>query len=264
MTSSASLSQLPLELLILVFQSLSDFSAVSALSRTSRQIYNVWQTNTDPICETLLARTTVCLEQARGLVNVQPRVSFSESPLGDSLTTLEHTKQVVVNARMAHKVLEEHQKVVIQATRGKSGMTQKGRTAFIQAFYRAFTARILIHCRPYICLIDFCAGWHILDFKQVIEVVDWLVFGCEIGSTPDLGRAVGESHDGNEWCDIWWHVHHVNKISFSPHTLLSEEMGRPFGYHLLPDLCQNPVSERGSRLESAWTEAARAELTWQH
>ncbi len=255
--SSPALSQLPSELLIQILESLEDFSTVSALGRTSCRLHSIWQANSASICPRILTNVIECPEEANTLFDVQQSLSSPKVRIVGNQAVLDRTKAMISNARMARDILksfETQQAPRLYLMLGRASLTLTERTDFLRAFYRAFTARIYFYCRPDISLVNVCAEWHVLDFRQLNEVLNWLLFYSEIGATEVTKLDIINKPESYSWRDVWlgFEVLRIGISWHRPNEAFLPIPDLPFGHFLIQDYYERLGNGKGSRLNDFW------------
>ncbi|KAF2431040.1 hypothetical protein EJ08DRAFT_696719 [Tothia fuscella] len=100
--STSKLSTLPPELICRIFQSLDDFSVVSALARTARLFYAIWRENPTSICEAVAARVIANYTDAMRLLDIQEAaVGMNHSKEDPKQRATRRAKSLISNARCA-------------------------------------------------------------------------------------------------------------------------------------------------------------------
>lgn len=147
--SSPALSQLPSELLIQIFESLEDFSTVSALGRTSCRLHSIWQANSASICPRILTNFIECPEEANTLFDVQQSLSSPKVRVVGNQAVLDRTKAMISNARMARDILKSFENAT------SSSVVSDAWTSFFDAngaygFPQSILSRL--HCQDILLL----------------------------------------------------------------------------------------------------------------
>ena len=94
--ASASLSDLPSELILKIFKSFDDHRTITALNLTCRKFQDIWQLNTASIVSSVLPQSIDCFDLAQELLIVQGKSDGAESESREAL--LERCKCLVTNA----------------------------------------------------------------------------------------------------------------------------------------------------------------------
>ncbi|KAL8697148.1 MAG: hypothetical protein Q9201_007283 [Fulgogasparrea decipioides] len=89
----ASLTNLPPEIILKIFQHAENFATVNTLVRTSSIFHCVWLMNANSIAVAVLPKTIECYEEARDLAEAQKQV---EAPQEASIKRKSHREEVIV------------------------------------------------------------------------------------------------------------------------------------------------------------------------
>lgn len=143
--AKSTLSALPTELFVQIFESANDFTSAASLNETSVQFSSIYKGNLSSICSAIEPRLVECFDQARELHDAQRLVApVSHQAKGmiikdakgylDNLTTAEE--------RLDHFVIEQQTWTIPNFE-----MTSSERTAFLEAWYRLEGYFVqLLHC----------------------------------------------------------------------------------------------------------------------
>ena len=168
---TATLSGLPPELILDIFEAADSFATALNLSRTCHRIHGIWEANVDAI----LPFVVESFPQAQEFAHAQEGVySYLQTPLS-SQAQITMTQRISMNANLASRNLQHYEARVIQestergVTRGP--LTSNERADFLRAFYRAMTLaawgkRGISH--SFLELLD------MLEYMQLREVMDFL------------------------------------------------------------------------------------------
>lgn len=98
--ASRSLSDLPSELVLGIYETFDDHHTITALNLTSRKFYDIWRLNTATITKAVLPRAIDCFDLAQELLVVQGR-SPDGGQAGTREAMLERSKHLLKNAAVA-------------------------------------------------------------------------------------------------------------------------------------------------------------------
>ena len=156
-----SLSNIPPEIQITVFQSLANLSDGASLARTSRTFNEIWRLNTASICDAMLPRIIDCLDDAANLIEAQAySENLVEAPGQDrNLVAIQRAQRYLSNQNAAHHACDVFADDVISNFEGLivdrlEVLSSTERPRFIQAYYQVWLF--------YIIAIDY--GWE--EFPQ--------------------------------------------------------------------------------------------------
>ena len=173
--SEASLPHLPCELKIQIFGFMDSFSAVTALSSTSRTFNGIWKVNANHICDAILQRTLESPVEAKALIKAQqstrPRkdkkkLKENQKDQNGYQQTTKRLQQYLANEDMASWSLESFE----DRPTGRR-LSSRDRAHFMQAYYRA---RVLVLLSTDGIPRSLITTWNMLDFKRVHEVLDYI------------------------------------------------------------------------------------------
>lgn len=190
--SKNSLSEIPNEIIVKIFQSMARFATATALSRTSRGLLLVWEANTTVICSAILTRIVPCHDQACEYVRARPPDATSSEWTEDpSPPAIKVTKRISHNAAVACRALRLDETRAIQCgcgeAFGRSGLSGAQRTGFLQAWYRIHTLASLppeYHNYDTLDPLDHVGWW------QMLGVVYWLRYWCPQRQTSLLSISI--------------------------------------------------------------------------
>ena len=167
----SSLSRLPSELLIRVFESVNDFPTVLSLARTSARLQEVWKTNTASISDAILPRVIPFLAQAQKLIDstmthvinhLSQRKTYEEIIL--------RIKLLFDNKALAACNLANYNQLV------KHKVCVDIHSVYVRAFYQAMTLRSMTKSLSEPDSIaefphQYLSSLSMLEFKQLKEVM---------------------------------------------------------------------------------------------
>ena len=181
--SEASLPNLPPELKIQIFGFVNSFSAVKALSSTSRTFNSIWKLNANHICDAILKRVIKSPVEAKALIDAQ---KFTRQTQDDQNLKLDQKdrdgyqqaarrlQQYLTNKVMASRALKYFEEC---ETRRK--LSSRERAHFVQAYYRA---RVLVLLSTDGIPESLITTWNMLDSKRVHEILDCIYMGLQLSS----------------------------------------------------------------------------------
>ena len=259
--AAGSLFQFPSELLVLIYKSVDMFSTLSTFSRTCRRMHRIWQANTDVICKAVQVRAIECADQVIALVDSQIDQGLHFEGVAKP-SEYDRTIRALLNASYAEVFLnsfEGQQIGTLFSNHDRFNLTQIERVDFLRALYRLFTAKIDIECRPMKHLIDACGALTHWEFMQLLEVMDWIMDHCDLGSTY---RRMIDVHLSTqkpaEWCDIAEFLQLIDIVTISMDEFTTRKQRQPYGRFLFPSVFQVSTPQENPQIKTLWTETKRA------
>lgn len=199
------LTDLAPELIIQIFKSSDSFADLTSLSSVSRKLFIIWKTNDNAICEAVLPRAVPCYEQIQELLAARERAERDEHFIFGFQSALDRAKWILKETDTAAKALDCFQKKICKLWAGnwfpveQAVLTPAERTDFIRAFYRSMTLATL---REEPLPSRMLSTWNILDFKQVRDVMRFLVLFCSYDQQLDLGVCSDYNYSHQNIADI--------------------------------------------------------------
>lgn len=260
---SKTLTDLAPELLVQILKSSDCFEDVTSFSSTSRQMFIIWKTNIDTICDAILPRVVPCFAQARELIDAQEKAEGDEHFIFGYQFAVGRAQWMLKRADVAAKALKYFQNDFPSRNKegflmGKNSLTSADRTDFFQAYYRAMTMAILGQDSLPSQLLS---SWDMLDFEQVKDVTDWMSYYCNYDKILDPGIRFDNGNFYQDPGDTPW-LDYFDLLSIPINGLLKDlyklgykldeqttpEMDRPFPF-LFPEFDQDKRKcDRGARL----------------
>ena len=177
-----SITDLAPELIIQILKSSDNFADATSLSVTSRRMFTIWKMNVDSICEAILPRVIDCFEQARELLTAQERPRGEKDSVLCFQSAIDRVRWMLKRADIAaeaaaaylkHGTMCRGETYTLPVEREMS--MRADRTDFIRAHYRATTLATLEQEQ---LPSQILSSWSMLDIEHVVEVMEWLIFGC--------------------------------------------------------------------------------------
>lgn len=190
--ASIILTDLAPELLIHILKSTDNFADVTSLSSISRQMFIVWKTNIDVICNAILARTVPCYAQARELIDAQEQAEGDEHLCFGYQSAIDRVQWMLKEADTAAKAYVYFGNIEVGFSAHRETPVEELRMEFIKAYYRATTLATLGKDSVPLRLL---LSWDLLDCARVWEVNYWLLEYCDASRQRELGV----------WCEDFYH-----------------------------------------------------------
>ena len=191
--SEASLLQLPPELKIQVFGYMDSFSAVTALSSTSRTFNSIWKVNADHISDAILQRAIECPVEAKSLIDAQQSTRQTEDNQNlkedqknqdGYQQAVERVQQYLTNVDMASWTLK-----YFENSQTGQRLSSRDRADFMQAYYRT---RVLVLLSTDGIPSSLITTWSMLDFKRVYEILDCIYMRLQSASARQRSALISE------------------------------------------------------------------------
>jgi len=196
-----SLSILPGELVVIVFQQLDSSATLLALARTSSHFWSIWESEYFYITQALFPRLIICFDDAEQLADAQQRrLTCLNLP---QEIALDRVKRIFLNARSVQVMCDHFTSSVM--TKGFVSekkvpyLTSDERTRFTHAFYNVWTL---------VCISkssktreesrDFLATKDLREMYRLGEIGLWLrkLFYSQINHRPALTSAAEKFPSG--------------------------------------------------------------------
>ena len=199
-----SLSDLPTELIVLIFKSVDKSRSAAALSCTSRRLHKIWLYNLPSICDAILSGTVECYDKACHLLQARKKSSTVTrvcSAEEKAKAAAARGKVLLSNAEMVDWALRQFE---IELTsewdlEPRSGITgpssypgtekdcdgllklqPRNRVRFLQGYYRAMILMFFTGKSETRLRYQVLASMRLLDFFRMLEVVEWIVYDMEV------------------------------------------------------------------------------------
>ena len=193
--SEASLPHLPPELKIQIFGFINSFSAVKALSSTSRTFNSIWKLNANHICDAILKRVIKSPVEAKALIDAQQstrptknkkKLKKDQKDQNGYQQAARRLQQYLTNKVMASRALK-----YFEDWQTRRRLSSRERAHFVQAYYRAGVLALLSTDGIPESVIT---TWNMLDFKRVHEILDGIYMEL-YSPSPRQGALVSEEEN---------------------------------------------------------------------